>query len=56
MAAKKVSRCRTRGESEDSIVHKWQRHASEGIHPGFKTQGRHHQNSKTGVSVAPEKD
>ena len=25
----------------------------QGIHPGFETQGRHHQKSKTGVSVAP---
>ena len=24
-------------------------------HPGFETQGRHHQKSKTGVSVAPQK-
>ena len=28
---------------------------AKGIHPGFKTQGRHHQKSKTGVSVAPRK-
>ena len=27
----------------------------QGIHPGFETQGRHHQKSKTGVSVAPQK-
>ena len=26
-----------------------------GIHPGFETQGRHHQKSKTGVSVASQK-
>ena len=26
-----------------------------GIHPGFETQGRHHQKSKTGVWVAPQK-
>ena len=25
------------------------------IHPGFETQGKHHQKSKTGVSVAPQK-
>ena len=32
-------------------AHKWL------VHPGFETQGRqHHQNSKTGVSVAPQKD
>ena len=38
-----VSRYSTRGESEASIVHK------RGIHPGFETQGRHHQMSKTEV-------
>ena len=26
-----------------------------GIHPDFETQGRRHQKSKTGVSVAPQK-
>ena len=31
------------------------KHASEGIHPGFETQGRRHQKPKTGVSVAPQK-
>ena len=29
--------------------------APEGIHPTFETQGRRHQKSKTGVSVAPQK-
>ena len=36
-------------------LHTGNRHAREGIHPGFETQGRHHQ-SKTGVSVTPQKD
>ena len=27
-----------------------------GIHPDFETQGRRHQKSKTGISVAPQKD
>ena len=27
----------------------------QGIHPGFETQGRHHQKSITRVSVAPQK-
>ena len=31
------------------------KHASEGIHPGFETQVRHHQKSKIGVPVAPRK-
>ena len=25
----------------------------QGIQPGFETQGRHHEKSKTGISVAP---
>ena len=29
--------------------HKWE------IDPGFETQGRRHQKSKTGISVAPQK-
>ena len=28
---------------------------AKGIHSGFETQGRHHQKSKTEVSVAPRK-
>ena len=32
------------------------KHASKGIHPDFVTQNRCHQKSKTGVSVAPQKD
>ena len=47
-----VSRCRTRGESEDSFA---DRHASKGIHPGFETQGSHHQRSKIEVSPAKQK-
>ena len=30
------------------------KHASEGIHPGFETQGRCHQKFKTVISVAPQ--
>ena len=29
---------------------------AKGIYPGFDTQGRHHQKSKTGVSVAHKKN
>ena len=36
-------------------VYSYTVYASEGIHPGFETQGRRHQKSKTGVSVAPQK-
>ena len=31
------------------------RKPASNIHPGFETQGRHHQKSKTGVSVTPQK-
>ena len=30
--------------------------ANKAAHSGFETQRRHHQKSKTGVSVAPQKD
>ena len=46
-----VSRFCTRGESEEWHVGK--KACKQGIHPSFKIQGRHHQRSKTGVSVAP---
>ena len=32
--------------------HRWE--STQGIHPGFKIQGRCHQKSKTRVSVAPQ--
>ena len=38
-----------------NLLHQVRKHTSEGIHPGFETQGRHHQKSKTGVSVGPPK-
>ena len=40
-----------------SILHNAQarKQASEGMHPDFETQGRHHLESKIGVSVAPQK-
>ena len=46
-----VSRCHIRDESEDHTSEK----ACKGIHHSFETQGRCHQKSKTGVSVAPQK-
>ena len=36
-------------------LHAGEKARMQGIHPGFETQGRHHQKSKTGVSVAPQK-
>ena len=31
-------------------------HISMYVDPGFETQGRHHQKSKTGLSAAPRKE
>ena len=31
------------------------KHSSKGVHSGFEIQGRRHQKSKTGVSVASQK-
>ena len=36
-------------------LHTGDKARKRGIHPGFETQGRRHQKSKTGVSVAPRK-
>ena len=36
-------------------LHAGDKAGKRGIHPGFETQGRRHQKSKTGVSVAPQK-
>ena len=38
-----------------NLLHAGDKARKGGIHPGFETQGRHHQKSKTGVSVAPRK-
>ena len=36
-------------------LHPGEKACKQGIHPGFKTQGRRHQKSKTGVWVTPQK-
>ena len=36
-------------------LHAGDKARKRGIHPGFETQGRRYQKSKTGVSVAPQK-
>ena len=35
-------------------LHSGTKHTGKGIHSGFETQGRHHQKSEIGVSVAPK--
>ena len=47
-----VNRCHTRSESEAHTSEK----VCKRIHSSFETQGRHHQKSKTWVSVAHTKD
>ena len=49
-----VNRCCTRGESVAGIGRR--RESMQTIHPIFKTKGRHHKKSTTGLSVAPQKD
>ena len=38
-----------------NLLHTGDQARKQEIHPGFETQGRHHQESKTWVSVAPNK-
>ena len=38
-----------------NLLHAGNETCKHGIHYGFETQSRHHQKSKTGVSVAPQK-
>ena len=39
----------------DNPLHANNKACEQGIHPGFQMEDRHHQKSKTGVSVAPQK-
>ena len=39
-----------------TLLHTVINHTSKAIHPGFETQGRHHQKSETGVLLAPHKE
>ena len=50
-ACHEVSRCRT----EVNPLHTGDKACKPGIHLGFEIQSRHHQKSKTGVSVASQK-
>ena len=47
-----ISRCHTRGESEDNTC---ENACKQIIHPGFEICGRRHKKSKTGVSFAQQK-
>ena len=49
-----VSRCRTRCESEESVTCRQQGTVEYNL--ALKPGADHHQKSKTGVSVVPEKD
>ena len=39
----------------ENPLHPGKETGKRGIHPGFETNGRHHQKFKTGVSLAPYK-
>ena len=53
-SVKEVSRCGTRGESEN-VLHAGKETCKRGPTLVLKTQERRHQKPTTGVSVAPEK-
>ena len=42
-------------ESISTVTFCKKHHHQQGIHPAYETQGRRHQKSKSGVSVAPQK-
>ena len=46
---------RSAGIREHTLQMPWPS-VKEAVHSGFETQRRHHQKSKTGVSVAPQKE
>ena len=50
-----ISRCHTRGKSQEYIAHMPPSSANKAGHSGFETQRRHHQKSIAGVSVASQK-
>ena len=50
-----VGRCRTRVESEESVLCMWGSMLMKRIHPGFETQCRHHQKSNNRVPDSPRK-
>ena len=42
--------------NEKSEDHTGEKARKQGIHPGFKAQGRRHQKCKIGVSLTPQKE
>ena len=50
-----ISRCYTRGKSQEYISHMPPPSANKAGHSGFETQRRHHRKSIAGVSVATQK-
>ena len=49
-----AGRCCTKGESEESAVHRQGNMQARESTLAFETQSRHHQKSKIGISVAPQ--
>ena len=56
MLATKSSAGFVQGTYLGNPLHTGDEACEQKIHPGFETQGRRQQKSKTGISVAPQKD
>ena len=50
-----IGRCHTRGEYQECVTYMPLPSANKAVHCGFEAQRRHHQKSKTGASVVPQK-
>ena len=53
LAAKRLAGVTSKVNLRDHATHMPPPNANKAAHSGFETQRRHHQKSKTGVSVAP---
>ena len=55
LATKRSAGIAPEGNLREHVTHMSLPSVNKFAHSGFETQRRHHQKSKTGVSVAPEK-
>ena len=55
LAAKRSAGVEPEVNLRECVTHMPPLNANKAAHSGFETQRRHHQKSKTGVSVAPQK-
>ena len=54
LATKRLAGVTPEVNLRECVIHTPLPSANKAAHPGFETQRRHHQKSKTGVSVAPQ--